>query len=150
MMTSRLVAVGLLGVLLVAGCSSSSSQSEDVASTPANTTAPTDTATGGAADGGCSVATVDGNTDNQELLALATQVYESLQCGSSQTLDSQLSAAAGSPEVTQAASAAGLSVSVDSAAGGTVMQLVQLEDRSVCNITVIDDLDAKTLSCGDL
>ena len=136
MMTSRLVAVGLLGVLLVAGCSSSNSESEDVPSSPANTTAPTETANGGAADGGCSVATVDGNTDNQELLALATQVYESML-----------------PDVgvtRSAASAAGLSVSVDSAAGGTVMQLVQLEDRSVCNITVIDDLDAKTLSCGDL
>ena len=52
-------------------------------------------------------------------------------------------------QVPDAASEAGLSVNVDSAAGGTVMQLVQLEDRSACNITVIDTLDAKTLNCAD-
>ena len=144
MMTGRLIAIGVLGALLVTGCSGSSSDT-------GSTTSPGSTSASGAgpADGDCTVATVDGTTNNQVMLDLATQVYESLQCGSSQTLDEQLQAAAESPEVTDAASEAGLSVNVDSAAGGTVMQLVQLEDRSACNITVIDTLDAKTLNCAD-
>lgn len=145
-MRFRLMAVAALGAVLVAGCSGSSSESESPASTPAEATAPS----AASADGGCSVATVDANTSNQEMLTLATQVYESLQCGGAQTLDDQLRAAAESPEVTEPASAAGLTVSVDSAAGGTVMQMVQLEDRSACTVTVINDLDAKTLTCADL
>jgi hypothetical protein len=145
-MVGRLLAIGVWAAVLATGCSGSSSDAESSASAPVITTTPSVIA----ADGGCSVATVDGSTENQDMLDLATEVYESLQCGGEQTLDEQLRAAAGSPQVTERVSAAGLTVSVDSAASGTVMQLVQLEDRSACNITVIDSLDAKTLNCADL
>lgn len=146
-MMGKFLVMGALGVLLVTGCSGSSSESESATeNAPATTSAPS----AASADGGCSVATVDGTTTNVAMQDLATQVYEALQCGGDQTLDAQLTAAGGSESVTSAASAAGLTLSVDSAAGGTVMQIVQVEDRSACTITVIDDLDAKSMTCADL
>lgn len=150
-MKAKLMAVGALSVILVAGCSSSGSDSQDAATNGAMSN-PSSAAPSAAAgdDGGCSVATVDGTTTNAEMQALATQVYSGLQCGGDQTLDDQLRAAAESPEVTSAAATAGLTVSVDSAAGGTVMQIVKVDDRSACTVTVISDLDAKTLTCADL
>lgn len=145
MKAARMLVLAGAGVLLMAGCSSSESDSgSEQGATPAPTSAT------GAADGGCSVATVDGTTANAAMQAVATQVYESLQCGGEQTLDEQLIAAGESNSVKTTAEAAGLTVSVNSAAGGTVMQLAQVEDRSACTITVIDNLEAKTLSCADL
>lgn len=147
MLTRSIMALGAVGVLLLAGCGGSDSESES-AQSAVNPSGAFGTA--GDADGGCTVAQVDGTTEDAELEALATQVYEDLQCDGDQSLDDQLRAAEESDAVTQAVVAGDFTVNVDSAAGGTVMQILQTEGRSACNITVIDNLDAKTLSCADL
>jgi hypothetical protein len=94
------------------------------------------------------VATFEGSTSNTAMQDLATQVYNSLQCGTDTPLPDQLKAAGADSEIKAQAKAAGATLEVDSAAGGTVMKLVA--GTSGCTITVLDSMDAKTAGCLDL
>lgn len=131
---------------LLAACSGST-PSTPTSGSPMQSPADSPAATA-PADGNCQVATFDGSTKNTAMQELAVQVYESLQCGTSTPLPDQLKAAGADPEIKAQAKAAGATLKVDSAAGGTVMQLVA--GRSGCTVTVLDSMDAKTGSCLDL
>jgi hypothetical protein len=131
-------------VLLLAGCSGSTPSAEASPSAPAATSP----AASQPADGNCTTAQVDGSTANAALQSLATEVYASLQCGTSESLPDQLKAMGTDPAIQAKAKDGGITVSVDSAAGGTVMQLTA--GTSGCNVTVLDSADAKTMSCLDL
>lgn len=96
----------------------------------------------------CEVATIDGQTSNTEMQALATEVFDSLRCGASESLPDQLKAAAADPDVKAKAKDAGATLAVDSAAGGTVLKLVA--GSSGCTVTVLDSMAAKTATCLDL
>lgn len=133
-------------VLALAGCSGSTPSAEASPSAPAEKSA----APSQPADGNCDTAQADGSTTNAALQSLATEVYASLQCGTSASLPDQLKAAGNDPAIQAQAKDGGITVSVDSAAGGTVMQLVHVEDRSGCTVTVLDSADAKTITCLDL
>jgi hypothetical protein len=98
--------------------------------------------------GNCTTAAVDGTTSNTDLQALAYEVYASLECGTDEPLGDQLEAASKSADFQAKAEAAGATVNVGSAAGGTVMSLVV--DTSGCNVTVLDSANAKSMSCLDL
>ncbi len=91
---------------------------------------------------------MDGTTTNAALQSLATEVYSSLQCGTAESLPDQLKAAGNDPAIQAKAQEGGISMSVDSAAGGTVMQLTA--GTSGCRDTVLDSADAKTMICLDL
>jgi hypothetical protein len=126
------------GLLLLSACSGSSTSStpavESTAASPSN--------------GNCQVATFDGTSSNAAMQALATEVFESLRCGTSEPLPAQLKAAAADPANKAKAEAAGATLAVDSAAGGTVLKLVA--GTSGCTVTVLDSMDAKTGTCLDL
>jgi hypothetical protein len=124
-------------LLFLAACSASTQ------STPA-----TEQPSASQSDRSCQVATIDGQTSNTEMQALATEVFDSLQCGASESLPDQLKAAAADPAVKTKAKDAGATLSVDSAAGGTVLRLVA--GSSGCTVTVLDSMDAKTATCLDL
>jgi len=149
MIIAKLTVLGAAAALVFTGCATTDSETDSTSPTsPATSELSPDALS--ANDGGCNVATVDGSTANAEVLALATQVYDSLRCDGDTTLDDQLRAAAESEAVTTAASEADLTINVDSVAGGSYMQIIQIDDRSSCSISVVDNLDAKSLSCLDI
>jgi hypothetical protein len=142
------VLVPVIVVLALGGCGGGSS-SEGSAEPTAQATAVMPSQSPTVDDtGNCATAAIDGTTSNAELQQLAYDVYASLQCGTGESLGDQLKALADDPEFTSKAKAAGATVTVDSAAGGTVMSVVV--DTSGCNVTVLDSADAKTMSCLDL
>lgn len=94
------------------------------------------------------MADASGQTKNSEMQAVATEVYESLDCGADVPLDDQLRALGRDQQVVSQAKAAGATISVDSAAGGTVLKLVA--GTSGCTVTVLDASTAKMLVCADL
>lgn len=140
---------GVMLILALGACGGSTT--EEGASTPtASATSPAAPESPAAAEEDCRLAQVDGTTTNAELQALATEVYSSLQCGAGQALSDQLKAQAEDTDVKAQADAAGLEITVGDAAGGTVMQMVSVKDRSACTVTVLDSADAKSLTCADL
>jgi hypothetical protein len=141
---------GVVLVLALGGCGDSAPPAESTAPAEPAATAPAEPAATepAASDGNCTTAEVDGTTTNAEMLALATEVYNSLECGTQESLPDQLKARGQDPDVQAQAQDAGLTISVDSAAGGTVMAIT--EGTSGCNVTVLDSFDAKTLTCLDV
>lgn len=136
-------------VLALTGCGGSTPSDQTDSSPVASSPAPaTSAASAQPSDGDCSLADVTGSTSNAALQSLATEVYSSLQCGTSESLPDQLKAKGDDPAIQAKAQEGGISVSVDSAAGGTVMQLVS--GTSACTVTVLDSTDAKSLNCLDL
>lgn len=131
-------------VLVLAGCSGSTTSGEASPSVSAATSA----AASQPADGNCDTAQADGSTTNAALQSLATEVYASLQCGTGESLPDQLKAAGNDPAIQAKAKDGAITMTVDSAAGGTVMQLTS--GTSGCQVTVLDSMDAKTMTCVDL
>ena len=131
-----------MGVL--SACSSTPAPTASSPPEAASPTAPQEADT----DGGCTVADVSGTTKNAEMMAVATTVYESLDCGATEPLEAQLKQPGREPPLVKRAQAAGATLVVDSAAGGTVMKLVA--GTSGCTVTVLDGTTAKMLSCADL
>lgn len=146
MMNRLFIVTAVAGSMTVflGGCSgSSTAPPAEVTPAPASSSAaPT------AADTNCQVATFDGTTSNTALQDLARQIYDSLQCGTDTPLPQQLKAIAADPEIKATAEAAGATLDVDSAAGGTVLSLVA--GTSGCNVTVLDAMEAKSATCMDL
>ena len=94
---------------------------------------------------------VYGQTKNAALQAVATQVYQSLNCASSQPMVAQLEAAQKNPEVVSKTKAAGGQVSGQAAGGGYGLQFQTMQlPVSFCQLVALDSpVKGKSLSCGD-
>ena len=120
------------------------------AATASAAESPTVDQSGTAADdSACDVAEATGESGNAEMQALATSVYEGLDCASSESLADQLTAAAEDPAFEEKVSKAGLTLSSGEAAGGVSLSLVDTDSLSACIVTVLDSPKGKTLNCGD-
>ena len=95
---------------------------------------------------GCASAATDVATKDVALARLSTAIYESLSCGSEETLDAQLEAATetAQPELAKA----GIQVTRNRAIGG--MSLSLTHGTSGCQVMVVDSVDSKSLTCMDL
>ncbi|MCB9413187.1 MAG: hypothetical protein H6525_10145 [Actinobacteria bacterium] len=149
--------VALVGTVALAGCSSQDSAggSESASAEPATSApvsaAPTGSAQPGAADdSACQLADATGESNNAELQALATAVFNDLDCAAAESLGDQLKAAAADPEFTAQVAAAGWESSSGEAVGGVSLSVVDVEGRTTCMISVLDSPKAKTLNCGNV
>lgn len=130
----------LAGALAIAGCAgTATSEPSAQADSPAPSVSTSSS---------CRLAQSDGQSKNKELQALATTQYESIDCGGD--MGAQLKTIAKDPAVQAKAKAAGATLTVGEAAGGVTLSMVDINARTSCMITVMNSMNGKTLTCGDL
>jgi hypothetical protein len=148
--SALLIASVCIATLALAGCGGSTGTSPGTTSPQSSggsTTAPSP-GPNGTGDTACQSATVTGSTSNAQLKAMATKVYQSLDCGGSAPLNTQLEAAATGQTLKQEAAAAGVTTKASGAAGGYTLTLTKGD--SGCQVLTLNSPPIKSLTCTDL
>mgnify|MGYP003585339400 FL=1 len=150
--------LGSAAVLVLGACGGGSASDSETSAGDATESMPAATAESEAAqsspdaasDGGCSMASVSGESNNAQLQALATSKYDSLTCGGATSLGDQLTAINADPTFQSEVAAAGWVVNFGEAAGGVSLSIVDTSGMTTCQIVVLDDLNSKGLTCGNV
>ncbi|MDQ1249020.1 MAG: hypothetical protein QG597_3394 [Actinomycetota bacterium] len=157
MTSAKSIPVLAVAVVALAACGGTTTETES--STPpepqTSAAAPSqggsEAASGAAtSDGGCTTASVSGESKNAELQALATSKYDTLICGARTSLGDQLKVINADPEFQAQVAAAGWVVNFGEALGGVSLSIVDTTDMTTCQIVVLDDLNSKGLNCGNV
>lgn len=159
MKTTMVVPVlGSAALLLLVACGGGSTSEGETSAGDASGSTPSATADSegaqstpaAASDGGCSMASVSGESNNAQLQALATSKYDSLTCGGATSLGDQLKVINADPTFQSEVAAAGWVVNFGEAAGGVSLSIVDTAGMTTCQIVVLDDLNSKGLTCGNV
>lgn len=135
----------LSGALMLGGCSSTTTEADPSAETPA----ASETTSDGTNDQECAVAEVTGTSKNKDLMALATAQYEALDCAGD--LVEQLKTLGNDPSLQKKVDAAGWDLTVGEALGAVTLAIVDVSDLTTCRVTAMDTpAKAKQMDCGDL